>query len=140
MVLKYSILFLFIMTNMLIYFVLPLRVSFSRNRRLKTTNFVKKSLSVRKILLSGKVTFFSKLDIFNCRLQLSETLKGKTKYMSILGIIRRNSMVYLRTIGQKLNRPSPFIWTAFLNVTIVTWLYNSPMKRPRNMKFGVYLV
>ena len=39
MVLKYSILFLLIMTNMLIYFVLPLRVSFSRNRELKTSDF-----------------------------------------------------------------------------------------------------
>ena len=29
------------MTNMLIYFVLPLRVSFSRNRELKTSNFEK---------------------------------------------------------------------------------------------------
>ena len=30
------------MTKMLIYFILPLVVSFSRNRQLKTSNFVKK--------------------------------------------------------------------------------------------------
>ena len=94
---------------------------------------------VRKIFLSGKVTFFSKLDLFNRRLRLNETTKGKTKYMSILFIIRRDSMIYFRTIGQKIKRPSPFVWTVFLNVTIVTWLYNSPMKRPRDMKFGVKL-
>ena len=39
MVLKYSILSLLIMTEMLIYFVLPLVVSFSRNRQLKMSNF-----------------------------------------------------------------------------------------------------
>ena len=41
MVLKYSILTLLIVTKMLIYFVLPLMVSFSRNRQLKTSDFEK---------------------------------------------------------------------------------------------------
>ena len=41
MVIKYSLITHYIMTNMLIYFVLPLRVSFSRNRELKTSNFEK---------------------------------------------------------------------------------------------------
>merc|ERR1739842_133956 len=41
MVLKYSILYLLIMNKMPIYFVLPLEVSLSRNRQLKTSNFVK---------------------------------------------------------------------------------------------------
>ena len=94
-------------------------------------------LSVR---VSGNVTFFSKLDVFNCRLRLNETIKGKTKYMSILVIIRRISMLYLKTIGQKVKPPSPFFWISFVNVTFVTWHYNSPRKRPRNMKFSLYLV
>ena len=101
--------------------------------------FLKKSLSVRKIFSSGKVTFFSKLDFFNWRLRLNETTKGKTKYMSILVIIRRDSMLYLRIIGPKIKPPSLFFWTAFLNVTIVTWLYISPMKKPRDVKFCVKL-
>merc|ERR1739842_164320 len=41
MVLKYSILTLLIVTKMLIYFVLLLMVSFSRNQQLKTSDFEK---------------------------------------------------------------------------------------------------
>ena len=95
--------------------------------------------SVRPSVRPETWFFFTKLDDYNCQLQLNETTKGKTKYMSILFIIRRDSMLYLKTIGQKIKQPSPFVWIAFLNVTIVTWLYISPMKRPRDMKFGVKL-
>ena len=42
MVIKYSIITHHIMTKMLIYFVLPLVLSFSRNRQLKTSNLEKK--------------------------------------------------------------------------------------------------
>ena len=41
-ILKYCILSLLIMTKMLIYFILPLVVSFSHNQQLKTSNFEEK--------------------------------------------------------------------------------------------------
>ena len=66
-------------------------------------------------------------------------LRLKNIYMSILFIIRRVSLLYLKTIGQKIKPSSLFVWTAFLNVTIVIWLYYSPMKRSRDMKFCVKL-
>ena len=73
------------------------------------------------------------MDVFKWRLRLNKTTKGKTKYMSILFIIWWAIMLYLITIGQKIEPPSPFVWTAFLNVTIVTWLYNILMKWPRDI-------
>ena len=67
MVIKYSIRSLLFMNKMLIYFVLPLEVSFSRNRQLKTSNFVKTFMFMTKMLI------FSALPLmvsFSCKLLL----------------------------------------------------------------------
>ena len=59
MVLKYSILTLLIMTKMLKYFVLPLVVSFSRNRQLKKSNFEKNvTFPDKKIFRTDGLFFF----------------------------------------------------------------------------------
>ena len=58
-ILKYSILSLLIMTKMLIYFVLPLVVSFSRNRQLKKSNFEKNvTFPDEKIFRTDGLFFF----------------------------------------------------------------------------------
>ena len=82
--------------------------------------------------VSGKVFFFAKSDVFNKR-RLIRVKK------CILVIIGRVIMPFLGTIGQSLKIPSPFVSTPFLNVTNVIWLYYSPMKKPRDMKFCVKL-
>ena len=56
-----------------------------------------------------KRDFFTKSDVFNYRLRLNETTKVKIKYMSILVILIRVSMLYLRTIGKKLKPSTPFV-------------------------------
>ena len=132
MVIKYSIITHHIMTKMLIYFVLPLVLSFSCNRQ---SNFEKNVMFPDGHTDTGTDRRF----FLNCRMRLNKSIKGKTKYMIILFIIWRVSILYLRIIGQKIKPPSPFIWKVFLNVTIVTWLYISPIKRPREMKFYVKL-
>ena len=96
-------------------FFLPIVILFCHYWQLKTPNFEKKVIFPER-----QTHHFFKMDVFNCRLRLNETTKSKKIYMSSLVIIRRDSKQYLRIIRQKIKPPSPFVWTAFFNVTIVT--------------------
>ena len=74
-----------------------------------------------------RIFFFFKIGRFYCQLKLKVTTKDKTKNMSILFIIRRVSILYLRTIGKKINHHIRFseqrFWISLLwyGFTIAQW-------------------
>ena len=83
MVLKYSIVSLLITTKMLIYFVLPLVVSFSCNRQLKMSDFEKNVMypdghkdghTERQAELFFKISTYIHMRYDPCQLFVSQTL------------------------------------------------------------------
>ena len=77
MVLKYKILTILITTKILIYFVLPLGVSFSCNRQLKTSYFEKNVMFPDTRTVTGSDGFFKNINLYTydpCQLFVSQTL------------------------------------------------------------------